>query len=89
MREPHEYEIAHLDGALIPLGQLPGRLDEIAEHKDDALVVVHCRSGARSAKAVQLLQEAGFKNPRQPEGRRSSLERRNRPVDAEVLVGTA
>ena len=62
VREPHEYEIANLGGALVPLGSLPDRLDEIREHRHDDLVVVHCRSGARSANAVAFLQQHGFDN---------------------------
>lgn len=59
VREPDEYEGANIDGALIPLGQLPERLGEIEGHKDQD-VVVHCRSGGRSAKAVEYLRGQGF-----------------------------
>ncbi len=59
VREPREYAICHLDGKLLPLGSLPER---IAELDRSAHVVVHCRSGARSAKAVELLRAAGFDN---------------------------
>lgn len=59
VREPHEYEICHLDGTLIPLGSLAGRLDEL---DPNAHIVVHCRSGGRSAKAVQAMRAAGFTN---------------------------
>ena len=62
VREPHEYEIANLGGALVPLQSLPHRLDEIREHQHDDLVVVHCRSGARSANAVAFLRGQGFEN---------------------------
>ena len=61
VREPDEYEGANIGGALIPLGELPERLDEIREHQDED-VVVHCRSGGRSAKAVEYLREHGFSN---------------------------
>ena len=58
VREPQEYEIARIGGAtLIPLGQLPDRLDEL---KNAQHVVVHCHSGVRSARAVQFLRENGF-----------------------------
>ena len=60
VREPHEYEVANLgpQGAkLIPLGELPQRLVELDQN---AHYAVHCRSGARSAKAVKLMQNAGF-----------------------------
>ncbi len=58
VREPYEWEIAHLPGAtLIPLGQLPARLGEL--DPDDALVV-YCHHGMRSQQAVEVLREAGF-----------------------------
>ncbi|HEV3409814.1 MAG TPA: rhodanese-like domain-containing protein, partial [Chthoniobacterales bacterium] len=58
VREPYEYELARIDGAkLIPLGELPDRLNEIDRTRD---VIVHCHSGMRSARAVQLMQQAGF-----------------------------
>ncbi|MGI8435745.1 MAG: molybdopterin-synthase adenylyltransferase MoeB [Chthoniobacterales bacterium] len=58
VREPHEYEIAHIDGArLLPLSELAARLEEF-QREDE--IVVHCHSGMRSAQAVQLLQDAGF-----------------------------
>jgi molybdopterin/thiamine biosynthesis adenylyltransferase/rhodanese-related sulfurtransferase len=58
VREPFEWDICHLDQAkLIPLGQLPSRMSEL-DSADE--IVIHCKSGGRSAKAVRLLQEAGF-----------------------------
>ena len=58
VREPQEFQICRIPtSTLIPLGDLPQRLVEL-EGRDD--MVVHCKSGARSAKAVKLLQEAGF-----------------------------
>ncbi len=62
VREPGEYEAANIEGALIPLGELPDRLGEIEDHRDDDVLVVHCRSGARSARAVEFLQSQGFTN---------------------------
>ncbi len=59
VRRPDEYEIANLEGTLIPLDELPQRMGEISEHREESFVV-HCRSGGRSAKAVQMLREAGF-----------------------------
>jgi molybdopterin/thiamine biosynthesis adenylyltransferase/rhodanese-related sulfurtransferase len=60
VREPHEYQICKIDKAkLIPLGQLPNRLSEL--NKSDQ-IVVHCKSGVRSAKAQKALQESGFGN---------------------------
>lgn len=60
VRRPEEYAIAHLNGTLIPLDELADRLDEIEERRGDDLLVVHCRSGVRSARAVEMLREAGF-----------------------------
>jgi molybdopterin/thiamine biosynthesis adenylyltransferase/rhodanese-related sulfurtransferase len=58
VREPHEYQICNLRGHLIPLGQLPRRVHEL----DSSLeIVAHCRSGKRSAEAVDFLREAGFR----------------------------
>jgi adenylyltransferase/sulfurtransferase len=59
VREPHEYDICRLDGStLIPLGELPKRVSELNSADD---IVVHCRSGVRSAKAVDFLRKAGFR----------------------------
>jgi adenylyltransferase/sulfurtransferase len=58
VREPHEYQICNIHGHLIPLGDLPKRVHEL----DSSLeIVVHCKSGARSAKAVDFLRQSGFK----------------------------
>jgi len=60
VREPAEWEAARIEGArLVPLGQLEARLGELGEWRQRR-VVVHCRSGARSARAAKLLQEHGF-----------------------------
>jgi adenylyltransferase/sulfurtransferase len=62
VREPHEIEIAALPGsARIPLGQLEGRAAELADWKERP-VVVHCKSGVRSAKAARLLAGLGFRD---------------------------
>ena len=58
VREPQEYQICNIPGStLIPLGDLPSRLHELEGRGE---MIVHCKSGARSAKAVKLLREAGF-----------------------------
>ena len=58
VREPQEYQICSIPGSmLIPLGDLPSRLHELAGRGE---MIVHCKSGVRSAKAVKLLREAGF-----------------------------
>src|SRR5437764_5612650 len=58
VREPHEYQICNINGHLIPLGELPKRVHELDSSRE---IVAHCRSGARSAKAVDFLRQAGFK----------------------------
>lgn len=63
VREVYEYEEFNLGGKLIPLGELPGKLDDIEDLKDQE-VVVHCRSGMRSNSAKQFLMQSGFSNVR-------------------------
>jgi molybdopterin/thiamine biosynthesis adenylyltransferase/rhodanese-related sulfurtransferase len=58
VREPHEYQICNIGGYLIPLGDLPKRVNELDTSRE---IVAHCRSGVRSAKAVNFLRQAGFK----------------------------
>ncbi len=66
VREPHEYEIAHIDGAvLVPLGELPQRLHELDDHAE---IVTHCHHGARSLKALEILKAAGFSKVRSLRG---------------------
>ncbi|MCE2515124.1 MAG: molybdopterin-synthase adenylyltransferase MoeB [Acidobacteria bacterium] len=58
VREPQEFQICRIPGStLIPLGDLPKRLGELEGRSE---MIVHCKSGVRSAKAVKLLREAGF-----------------------------
>lgn len=60
VREPAELEICRLDSSVnIPLGELPERLDELDRSSE---ILVHCKLGGRSAKAVELLLDKGFKN---------------------------
>jgi sulfur-carrier protein adenylyltransferase/sulfurtransferase len=59
VREPHEWDISHIEGAqLIPLGSLAARMNELDSAEDIVLV---CKSGARSARALELLRTAGFR----------------------------
>jgi adenylyltransferase/sulfurtransferase len=61
-RLPNEYAITHIEGAqLIPLQQIGSRMNELAPHKDEK-IVVHCRSGARSLQFAQMLRQNGFKD---------------------------
>jgi len=58
VREPHEIAISRLPGSVkIPLGSLPANVNRLSTADD---IVVHCRTGVRSAKAVQFLMSAGF-----------------------------
>ncbi len=63
VRETHEYEEFNLGAKLIPLGDVMMALAELDAYKDSE-VVVHCRSGKRSAMAQHIMKEAGFKNVR-------------------------
>jgi adenylyltransferase/sulfurtransferase len=66
VREPFEVEICRIPGAVsIPLGELRARMAEVPREQD---VAVHCKSGGRSAKAVKLLQEAGWTRVRNVKG---------------------
>lgn len=63
VREPNEYEQFNLGAKLIPLGSLPGALNELEQYKDKE-IVIHCRSGARSGNAKNFLAQMGYKNVR-------------------------
>jgi adenylyltransferase/sulfurtransferase len=66
VREPHELEISSLEGAaLIPLGQLASRLSEL-DSADE--MVVFCKAGTRSARALELLASAGFRKVKNLKG---------------------
>lgn len=59
VRDPHEYHAGNIGGYLIPLNDLPKRIGELDPNRE---MVVHCRSGVRSAKAVEFLRAQGFRN---------------------------
>jgi adenylyltransferase/sulfurtransferase len=66
VREPHEYRICNIPGAkLVPLGEFP---QHVGEFDPEADIVIHCRSGVRSAKACAILRQAGFKQVRNMTG---------------------
>jgi len=66
VREPHEYQICRIPNAkLIPLGDLPKRVNELNSADE---IVAHCKSGVRSAKAVDFLKQAGFRKVRNMKG---------------------
>lgn len=59
VREKFEYEIANFGGKLIPIGELEERLHEVSKDKK---VIVHCKMGGRSKKAIEMMQMHGFNN---------------------------
>jgi adenylyltransferase/sulfurtransferase len=59
VRESHECLICSLHGHLIPLGDLPQRIHELDTSRE---IVVYCKSGVRSAQAVDFLRQSGFKH---------------------------
>ena len=66
VREPHEFQIARIPGSiLIPLGDLPKRLNEL---DPNAEIVMHCKMGGRSAKACDLLKQNGYPKVRNMKG---------------------
>jgi adenylyltransferase/sulfurtransferase len=66
VREPHEHQICNIPAAkLIPLGEVGRRLDELDPEAD---IVIHCKSGMRSARACGILKAAGFKHVRNMKG---------------------
>ena len=59
VREPWEQQIARLQGTLdIPMSEIAGRLAELPKDRD---IVVMCRSGGRSAKITQYLEQCGYR----------------------------
>ena len=65
VRQPDEYAFARIEGAkLIPLGEIVRRMNEIDRNKE---IVLQCKVGGRSAKAIEILTQAGF------EGKMSNL----------------
>ena len=58
VREPNEHALAHIPQArLLPLATLPEHLDTLPRDRE---ILIHCKAGGRSAKAVQLLLDNGF-----------------------------
>jgi rhodanese-related sulfurtransferase len=60
VREPSEYAVCEIGGQLIPMNTIPNHIEEISKEK---MVVVHCRSGKRSANVITYLeQNHGYTN---------------------------
>ena len=63
VREPQEYQINRIPGSvLIPLGQVASRVAEIKAGAEGRPIVVQCKMGGRSAKAMDFLKSVGFTN---------------------------
>ena len=61
VRQPDEHAFAKIEGAkLIPLGEIIRRMDELDADKE---VIIHCKMGGRSAKAIEALRAAGYTGP--------------------------
>jgi rhodanese-related sulfurtransferase len=66
VREPNEYQIGKIPGStLIPLGEVPQRVNEIPRDKE---IIVHCKMGGRSAKAAAFLRQEGYTNVKNLKG---------------------
>ena len=63
VRETYEFDEFNIGATLIPLGELPNKLSELAHLKDEE-IIIHCRSGARSNSAKMFLLDNGFTNVR-------------------------
>jgi rhodanese-related sulfurtransferase len=59
VRTPDEYDIAHINGQLIPLQELKDRFTEIDKNKN---IIIHCHHGGRSQRAALFLKEQGYKS---------------------------
>lgn len=57
VREPYEFQIANIGGKLIPQNEVPQRLSEIDRERE---IIVHCRSGVRSQRVAEFLQQSGY-----------------------------
>jgi adenylyltransferase/sulfurtransferase len=66
VREPNEYQIGRIPGStLIPLGEVPQRVNEIPRDKE---IIVQCKMGGRSARAAEFLRQQGYKNVKNLKG---------------------
>jgi phage shock protein E len=79
VRTPEEYADGHIPGiVLIPLDELPNRIDEVPK---DKTVVVTCRSGNRSAQAAEILRQAGYTNVHNMTGGITAWQQAGYPVE--------
>lgn len=77
VRENDEWNAGHIAGAIhIPLSEIPNRVDELAKYQNSQLIM-QCRSGARSTKAVDILTKAGFSNVHNLDGGLNAWQKAN------------
>jgi rhodanese-related sulfurtransferase len=67
VRESWEYDEFNINAKLMPLGELQGSLNDLKDHMNDE-IIVHCKSGGRSAAACDYLTKQGFTNVRNLSG---------------------
>ncbi len=82
VREPQEYQICNLNGYLIPLKELPKRINELDTAKE---IVVHCKVGGRSRQAVEFMKQSGFRKVKNLGRGNRRVGRNHRPGHAAVL----
>ncbi len=82
VREPHEHQQAHIDGALlIPMNTVPARLQELEALADDTTLFVHCHHGMRSLNVVNWLRQRGVEACQSVAG---GIDRWSREIDPTV-----
>ncbi len=67
VREPYEHQEFNVGGKLIPMGNFPGAMNDLEEHRRQE-IVVYCRSGRRSGIIKEMMAQAGFEKVRNLEG---------------------
>jgi rhodanese-related sulfurtransferase len=77
VREKDEWNAAHIEGAIhIPLNEISNRVSELVKYQNQP-VIMQCRSGARSAKAADILAKSGFKNVHNMDGGLNAWQKAN------------
>lgn len=67
VREPYEHQEFNVGGQLIPMGNFPGAMNDLEEHRRQE-IVLYCRSGRRSGIIKEMMTQAGFEKVRNLEG---------------------
>ncbi len=77
VREKDEWNAAHIEGAIhIPLNEISNRVSELVKYQNQP-VIMQCRSGARSAKAADILAKSGFTNVHNMDGGLNAWQKAN------------